>query len=409
LPALQDYRGDMLSGLRSWWFGRWPDVVFDFAPPLVLLSLGVLDSITGIFTVPIGEAPAVTALIPGAVACLALLLRRYWPLLTLAIVLGALLLPSLVLPTSLTYWDEFMVWVVALYSCGRHASRSIAFAGLGLSAAVMAVLPFEFPELRDAGGILFNSAMLAVGFAIGMLARSWAGYRARIIRAATERAIAEERASRGERIRIARELHDVIAHTITVIVMQAGGARLASASDPAIAVATLAQIEELGRTSLAELRTLLPLLREGDDEPPAAPPSTLAELPELCARMRRLGLPVELQIDGRIDDVAPDLQLTAYRVAQEGLTNVVRHSGMVDTVVRVIRHDDPDHLSVEIENRVPVSAVLRDRPSPGLPGAGRGLRGLEERVALAGGEFSAGPTGTGFLLHVELPIATRSP
>jgi signal transduction histidine kinase len=394
----------MLSGPRSWWAGHWRDVIFDGAPPLVLLVLGLLDSVTGIFTEPIGDAPAVTSLIPGAVACLALVLRRYRPLLTLLIVLAAITIPSLLFPTSLTYWDEFMVWVVALYSCGRHAARPIAFTALGVSAVVMGVLPIEFPELRDIGGILFNSALLAAGFSIGMLARSWAGYRERIIRAAGERAVAEERASRRERIRIARELHDVIAHTVTVIVMQAGGARLASASDPAIATTALAQIEELGRSSLAELRTLLPLLREGEDDLPTAPVPGLGDLPELCERMRGLGLPVELRVDARTEGVPLDLQLTAYRVAQEGLTNVVRHAGMVDTEVRIERRDEPDLLSVEVENRIPVGAIVRERSSPGILGLGRGLKGLGERVRLAGGDFSAGATGTGFLLHADLPL-----
>lgn len=395
----------MLGNLRRWWGSHWRDVIFDGTPPVILLVLGVVDSLTGVFTEPVGDAPVVTSLVPGVIACLALVFRRYRPLLTLVIVLLALVLPTLFLPTSLTYWDEFMVWVVALYSCGRHAPRPIAFIGLGVSAAVMVILPFEFADLRDAGGILFNSVMLAVGFSTGMLARSWAGYRERIIRSATERAVAEERASRRERVRIARELHDVIAHTITVIVMQAGGARLASAADPAIAVATLAQIEDLGRTSLAELRTLLPLLREGDDDPPAAPAPTLGHVAELCERMRGLGLPVELRDDGRTDDVPLDLQLTAYRVVQEGLTNVVRHSGMVDTEVRIARHDDPDRLSVEVENQIPVGAALRDRSSTGILGTGRGLRGLDERVRLAGGDFGAGARGAGFLLHAELPIA----
>lgn len=394
----------MFGGLRRWWREHWRDVIFDGAPPLVLLALGVFDSLTGVFTEPIGQAPAITSLIPGALACLALLLRRYRPLLTLGIVLLALVVPSLVLSTSLTYWDEFMVWVVALYSCGRHAARPVAFTGLGLSAVVMAVLPIEFPELRDIGGILFNSALLAVGFSIGILARSWAGYRERIIRAAGERAVAEERASRRERVRIARELHDVIAHTITVIVMQAGGARLASTADPTIARATLAQIEELGRASLAELRTLLPLLRDDEEDLPVASESTLAKLAGLCERMRQLGLPIELRDDGPVDEVPLELQLTAYRVVQEGLTNVLRHSGLVDTEVRIVRHDAPDRLSVEVENRTPVGASLPDRPSSGTLGTGRGLRGLEERVRLAGGELSAGTTGTGFLLHAELPV-----
>lgn len=399
------YRGDMFGGLRRWWRARWRVVIFDGAPPLVLLFLGILDSITGIFTEPIGQAPPVTALIPGALACLALLLRRYRPLLTLVIVLVVLVVPPLILPTSLTYWDEFMVWVVALYSCSRHARRAIAFVGLGVSAVVMALLPLEFSDLRDIGGILFNSALLIAGFLIGMLARSWSAYRDRIVRTAADRAVADERARNAERARIARELHDVIAHTITVIVMQAGGARLASAADPVIAVSTLSQIEQLGRASLAELRSLLPLLRAGDDEGPTAPQPTLADLPELCERMRGLGLPVALQVAGDSSDVPLAQQLTGYRVVQEGLTNVIKHSGMVNTEVRVVRDQAPAKLIVEVENRAHADAQRFGGGGHGLGGSGRGLIGLEERVRLVGGEFSAGRSGSdGFVLRVELPL-----
>lgn len=405
----QDYRGHMFGSVRLWWRNNWRNVIFDGTPPIVLFVLGVVDSVTGIFSKPIGYAPVVTSLIPGTIACLALVFRRYRPLLTLVIVLLALVAPALLRPTSLTYWDELMVWVVALYSCGRHASRPIALTGLGVSAVVMVVLPFEFPELRDAGGILFYSTLLVAGFSIGILARSWAGYRERIIRSAGDRAVAEERASRAERDRIARELHDVIAHTITVIVMQAGGARLASASDPTIAAKTLAHIEELGRTSLTELRTLLPLLRDDDVDVPTAPEATLAKVAELCERMRGLGLPVELHQDDDTGAVPLDLQLTAYRVVQEGLTNVVRHSGMVDTDVRIHRNNGMDSLLVQIENGAPAHESRGNTNRAAILGAGRGLAGLEERVRLAGGDLRAGDVdGRGFLLDVTLPIGKIS-
>jgi signal transduction histidine kinase len=393
----------MVGGRRRWWREHWLDVIFDGAPPLLLLSLGVIDALTGSLAVPIGDAPVASALVPGAIACLALLLRRYRPLLTLGIVLLAALLPPLLVPTTLTYWDEFVVWMVALYSCARHRGPAAAFVALGASAVGMVVLPFEFAELRDAGDLLFNSMLLAAAFGIGLLARSWAASREGMLRAALDRAMAEERASRRERARIARELHDVIAHTITVIVMQAGGARLASRSDPVIAVSTLAQIEELGRTSLAELRSLLPLLSEDVDEPSTAPQPTLESVPVLCERMRGLGLPVSFEADGDIREIPLGLQLTAYRAVQEGLTNVIKHSGMVDTSVRVSRRPETATLTVDVRNRVPTADSRRG--IVGLGGTGRGLRGLQERVRLAGGEFSAGPSGQEeFALHVELPI-----
>lgn len=383
------------------WRRRWRNLLYDVAPPVVLLALGLIDVFTESLAIIVGSAPAVTAIVPGAIACLALLLRRYRPLLTLVIVLLAVLVPPLILPTSLTYWDEFMTLVIALYSCARHLSRRGAFLALALSAIGMTVLPFEFADMQNAGDLLYNSVVLAVAFAIGLLARSWTGYRERSLREAAERAVADERASRAERARIARELHDVIAHTITVIVMQAGGARLASATDPAIATSTLAQIEELGRASLAELRTLLPLLHDGDDgddDAPIAPQPTLANVAALCERMRTLGLPVTLLTEGDPLDVPPGLQLTGFRVVQEGLTNVIKHSGTVPTTVNIRHRHSPAVLTIEVASRAPAGP-------PRLPGAGRGLAGIEERVRLAGGTFSAGRgDGAGFLLRVELPL-----
>ncbi|MCX7522299.1 histidine kinase [Microbacterium sp. STN6] len=382
--------------MRGWRWG-WRNLLYDVAPPVVLLALGLIDVFTESLAIVVGSAPAVTAILPGAIACLALLIRRYRPLTTVVIILLAVLLPPLVLPTSLTYWDEFMTLVIAVYSCGRHLRRGWAFVGLGVAAVGMAILPFEFADMRNAGDILYNSLMLAVAFGIGLLARSWTGYRERSLREAAERAVAEERASQAERARIARELHDVIAHTITVIVMQAGGARLASATDPAIAASTLAQIEELGRASLAELRTLLPLLRADGEATSMPPQPTLADVTALCERMRGLGLAVELVTDGDTSALPLGLQLTAYRVVQEGLTNAMKHAPSAETGVRIRHILEPALLTVDVSSTGPAA------PSP-LPGAGRGLAGIRERVLLAGGTFGAGAHAAGFLLHVELPL-----
>lgn len=384
-----------MLGTRQWWTEHGRDVVYDGAAPLVLLVLGVVDATTGFFSQPVGDGPVATSLIPGAVACVLLVFRRRRPLLTLVLVLVALLGPTLVFPTSLTYWDEFMVWVVALYSCGRHASRPAAIAAIAVSAAAMVALPIEFAELRDPGGIVFNSALLVAGFGIGVLARSWAGYRERLVRSAAERAVAEERAGRRERERLARDLHDVISHTIAVIVMQAGGARLASASDPQAAVDALRRIESLGRDSLAELRTLLDVLR--DDEADLAPQPTLSDVPELCSRMRELGLPVQLRTDGDTRALPPGVQLTGFRVVQEGLTNVLKHAGTVATDV-VIDHS-ADGLVVQIS-----SAPGAGHPGEELPGASRGLPGLRERVQALGGSLSTDRRADGgFVIRAELP------
>ncbi|UJP09215.1 histidine kinase [Microbacterium sp. KUDC0406] len=384
---------------QRWWREHWRHVVFDAAPPIVLAGLGMLDAYTGMFTEPIGTAPAITALIPGTIACLALLLRRYHPLLTLVIVLVVLIVPALILPTSLTYWDEFMVWVVALYSCGRHVARPLAYTALVMSAAGMAVLPLVFPAMRDPGGILFNSALLIAGFAIGVLARSGAGYRDRLVRTAAEQAVAEERASQQERARIARELHDVISHTITVIVMQAGGARLASTHDPDAAVAALARIETLGQDSLRELRTMLTVLGDvAAGDPELTPQPTLADIPALCDRMRELGLPVRLRLADDLPPIAASAQLACYRVVQEGLTNALKHSGQTETDVSIAR-ERHDTVRVEVANG------SGDAPTA-LHGSGRGLIGLRERVAALRGTLEAGPRPDGgFVVTAVLPLA----
>lgn len=378
----------------------WRAAAIDVGPAVTLAVVGVLDIATGL-SQPTGTAAPVTALAPTLIVCGALLLRRRVPLLALAIALSAIVVPIWVAPVALSYWGEFVPWLLALYSCSRHESRiARAMIALALSAAVLAAISVRFPEMGDVGDVLYNGAFLAAAWALGLFGRSWAVSRDKALRAELERSQVEAQARQRERARIARELHDIIAHTITVIVMQAGGARLASASDPAIATSTLAQIEELGRSSLAELRSLLPLLREGEDEPSTVPQPTLDDVAELCDRMRGLGLPVDLRLDDGLGEVPLGLQLTGYRVVQEGLTNVIKHAGMVETAVRVSRDSTPAALTIDVRTRIPA-----DGPRAAAPGAGRGLLGLRERVRIAGGTFSAGPSDDdGYTLHVELPI-----
>ncbi|MEO6827053.1 MAG: histidine kinase [Microbacteriaceae bacterium] len=387
-----------MRGQRGqWWSGHWPTVLYDVAPPAFLLTLGLVDVYTGALTTPIGTAPPTTSIIPGTLACAALVIRRRLPLVTLTIVLVVIAVPPLILPTSLNYWNELVVWLVALYSCARHLRRSVALAGLALSGLGLLLLALEFAEIRDPGELVYNSVLLVVAFAIGLLARSWSEYRDRVGRASAERAVAEERASRAERDRIARELHDVLAHTITVIVLQAGGARLASVSEPAIAIAALERIEQLGRASLSELRTLLPLLQEGEGDAATSPQPTLAGVAGLCERMRGLGFPVTLDEAGDTEDLPLGVQLTGYRIVQEGLTNVVKHSGRAGATVSICRAEETMLLTIEVASRL--QAV---RPS--VPGAGRGLNGLRARVELSGGTMTAGAQSDGrFLLHAELP------
>lgn len=390
---------------RPW---PWRDVVFDVVPVAVLLVLGFIDAAVQLST-PYGHGPRWTAFALVVVACSALLLRRHLPLVTLAVMPGAISILVVLTPALLTYWGQFVPWLVAMYSAGRHLPWRRGLWAIPISLAAYALLLLGYPDMRAPGDVLFNLAVLLLLWAIGRLTASWVAYRDRTLILEVERVQAEQRTVLQERARIARELHDVVAHTITVIVMQAGGARLAAATNPTVAVETLERIERLGQESLMELRTLLTVLRDDSPtsgapdeavaaagvQPDRAPQPQLRDLPELCSRMRGLGLPVELTVATPPDPLPSGVQLAAYRVAQEGLTNVLRHAGRVATTVRLAF--EAGGLVVEVVNEP-------GKQTPRLTGSGRGLVGLRERIEALGGTVEGLPLpGGGFRLCARIP------
>jgi signal transduction histidine kinase len=206
-----------------------------------------------------------------------------------------------------------------------------------------------------------------------------------------EAAIAEERA------RIARELHDIVAHAISVIVLQARGARRVIHAEPDEASMALDAIERTGSQALGEMRRLLGLLREGDEELAMAPQPTLGRLDELVAQVRAAGLPVELSIEGKPMELPPGVDLSAYRIVQEALTNALKHAGPATARVAV-RYVDTG-LEVEISD---------DGAGSGNgSGGGHGLAGIRERVTIFGGDVEAGaqPEG-GYAVRAWLPYAS---
>lgn len=389
----------MWWGAKPFWRG-WRDVAIDVVPAVGLWGAGLLDMAYGLSDA-VGDASPASSFFPMTAVCLLLVLRRHRPFAVLCAVVLVIAVPIWFLPLSLGYWGEFIPWLVALYSCARHEGRiALRAAGAGVSAATLAVIAIRFPEMADPGDMLYDGALLAGSWVLGLFARSWSRYRDDALRRDVEQAQAEERAVVAERSRIARELHDVISHTITVIVMQAGGARLAAQSDPAVAVAALGRIERLGQDSLGELRTLLAVLGGAEDGShaagAAAPQPTLADIPELCERMRGLGLPVSLGLSDAIDGVPAGVQLAGFRVVQEGLTNVLKHAGPVRTRVRV-RRERHGLLRLQVCNEP-------GRPAGSVPSGQHGLMGLRERVAALGGAFSAGPLPDGgFAVSADLP------
>ncbi|SDE89583.1 Signal transduction histidine kinase [Blastococcus fimeti] len=245
---------------------------------------------------------------------------------------------------------------------------------------------------------LFFALLLWGSWAVGLLTRRSRERAEQLGRLAArldaEREVAEATAVAAERARIARDVHDSVAHSVSVMVLQVGALR--STLDPADrAAGVLAGVERLGREAVDELRGLVGLLRE--EQGTAAAPS-LARVPDLLAEVRAAGLPVTLETTGEPRDLPQSVEVAAYRVLQEALSNVLRHAGHVPTRIAV-RHE-PAALDLCVEDDGgPTDGVL-----PGRPG-GHGLLGVRERVAVLGGTVEHGPRPDGgFRLHARFPV-----
>jgi signal transduction histidine kinase len=279
----------------------------------------------------------------------------------------------------------------------------------------------ENPGFLKHAGVAFQAGAqwrvpgLVVAFSLILIAVIGNAVQARdrIRRIRAEHAAATRRALDEERALIASELHDVVTHNVSVMIVQAGAARQVLAADPAEATAALLAVEASGRAAMTELRHLLGLLspasagagpvpdgaETGQD---LSPQPGLGQLQPLIGRLTAAGLPVELQVVGVPRALPPGLDLAAYRVVQEALTNVLKHAGKPGTTVRLTYREADLVVEVADAGR-PIPAA---GPAPsGVPGSGRGLLGLRERIALYGGELDAGPRpGGGWLVRARLPV-----
>jgi signal transduction histidine kinase len=206
-----------------------------------------------------------------------------------------------------------------------------------------------------------------------------------------------------ERRRIARELHDVVAHTMSVVALHAGTGRMVADDDPGAARDALATIETATRSALLEMRRLLEVLREPGGEQPGslAPAPGLRDLDALVAEVVRSGVTVEVRVDGERPAVPPGVDLSAYRIVQEALTNVIKHAGRARTTVMV--HYEDDAVTVQVDDDgTPCSAAV---PAAGAIAPGHGVIGMRERVAIYDGDFEAGMRdGGGFRVYARLPF-----
>jgi signal transduction histidine kinase len=289
--------------------------------------------------------------------------------------------------------------MLAVYSVGVHAgARGLLAAGLIAPIPEVAVAALGDGSLTDvAATIGFTVGALAVGRAVRVMGFETDVLEARAASLERERDEQARRAVAAERARIARELHDVIAHSISVMGVQAGAVRRLLAADQQRERETLLAVERTGRDAVAEMRRLLGFLRspDGDDES-LVPPPTLGRVDDLVADIRRAGLDVDLQVDGDLGDLSPGRALAAFRILQEGLTNALKHAPSASVRATLLR--TPAELRIE---------VVDDGCAASSAGSadGYGLVGMRERVALYGGTLDAGPgDGGGFRVVARLPM-----
>ncbi len=325
---------------------------------------------------------------------LPLALRRRWPVPVLVVVL------AVEITLSIEFGNAFVLpgTVIGLYTVAAYRSRPMAIR-VGLATVVALVM--AYPLVHDLRSWF---SLSEVWFAFAGRTAAWmAGahigqLRARPARLAREKELETRRAVAEEQARIARELHDVIAHNVSVMVVQAAAARDVFDLDPTKAREALAAIEATGREAMTELRRLLARVRPEDGEARVPQPG-LGRLDGLIEQVRAAGLPVQLRIDGQPSTLSPAMELSAYRIIQEALTNTLRHAHASYAAVTVrYRADD---LLVEVDD---------DGLGGSAPGAdsGRGLIGMRERAALFGGSLDAGPrSGGGFVVRARLPLRQK--
>jgi signal transduction histidine kinase len=324
-----------------------------------------------------------------------LLWRRTKPLLAGCLVLGGIAIQGLVTGSTPEGIPFIVIWVLVPYGMAAYADRRGARVGLAIALAAFAIYAIQNDDVVSGrAGDLWSGAFFLI-LAIG----AWlAGTAVRGRREAAALAEAAEAARADERSRMARELHDIVSHNLSVVVLQAAGARAQAEGDQA----TLEKIEHSGREALVEMRRLLGVLREdGSDGSPLTPQPGLAQLPDLVERVRAAGVAVDLDLDPNAAGLEPALDLSAYRIVQEALTNALKHGGP-DTRVTVRIHRDQQRLSVSITDDGTGQATTE-----ASNGSGHGLAGMRERVAMLGGELRAGPQPSGgFIVSATLPLGS---
>lgn len=403
------------------WIRSWPAVVQDAVLTVAVLAVQYTLLVNAGSTVIPPGIPARPvdgwAYVIITVSTLPLMVRRRFPFVALVVALAALLVFA-----DLNYAAPFTGYamIAALYSVVVYRGMRIGLWAAALNVAVLQ-LAYLITDLPVAlSEVLLNVLVVATGVGLGDGTRNRlaaeAANEARLAQLAADHDRRSREALAAERTRIARELHDQVAHSMSVIAVQAGVGNHLIDADPAKAKEALGTIESTSRQALNEMRRMLGVLRTGDEAPAELGPQPgLEALDGLLDDVRRAGLPVELTVEGERRPLDPAADLAAFRIIQESLTNVIKHAGPASVSVHLGYGPDRLTLTVDDDGRGAAALPTSSSPPDTVPGddpsgpgdhTGMGLIGMRERAGVAGGAVSAGPrAGGGFRVRAVLPYA----
>lgn len=381
--------------------GRLGPIGVDALVAAVLLAISLVD----IWGSSSARGPVTATLVSGAVA-VGVAVRRRWLLWALVGVAGAVAARAVLHgdhgvngPSGI---EGSLLALLLFYGAGAYVGGVRSIAALMVGIAITSVIAIGANDGVAPNLIWDDIAVAALPWFVGRMMRE-RNARAIAARARAERLDSEHEmhmrvAALAERARLAREIHDVVAHSVSVMVIQAGGARSVMDGEPARAEHALLSVERAGREALAEMRRLLGVLGEGERLRELAPQPGLEDLDELIARTCTAGVEASINVSGRPVAVPPGLSLCVYRVVQEALTNTIKHAGAARAEVSVRWHGDA--LELEVADDGP------GRPAQiRLDSGGHGIIGMRERAALHGGQVETGPIpGGGFAVRARIPL-----
>jgi signal transduction histidine kinase len=380
-----------------------PFTVLEWAPTALLVPLAIAQILGGMAGHLVGPAGGVAPFVVGGAA--ALLWRRRRPLEVLGIVCALTLVPAIAWGSTQSMAIAFTM-AVAVFACGAHGRRPSALLGPFAGIATTLVFIANDPTESLAVGWTWALNLLWIyGFG------AWVHQNHRLVeQAGAESAALAAAAAAEDRVRIARELHDILGHNLAVMIVQAEAADEVLDNDPAQAHRALAHVQDTGRAALDDIRRLVGALRLGPagDARSATPvgPGVVA-VPSLVGAVRASGLPVVLEVSGDLTQVPELVGQAVYRMVQEALTNTLRHAGPVPTQVSVSVADD--ELRVRVHD---VGSSARSAPGPeqGPDSPGHGLRGMRERIESVGGRMQAEPDQYGgFTVSAQVPAVAVAP